>query len=124
MSLSTASLNNHLHNQSTVLNNLLTEVHRGHESQELQHQNDQHRQCHQGFKTSTYERFKDFNPERIQGTGQWVLSHPQYHQWHVGPHNDLLWVSADPGCGKSTYGRHPIPFPEQNPQSSNDPTPG
>ncbi|KAJ9494680.1 hypothetical protein H2202_009933 [Exophiala xenobiotica] len=55
----------------------------------------------QAFKTSTYEQFKDVNPDRVEGTCQWVLSHSQYRQWLTKTHDDLLWISADPGCGKS-----------------------
>ena len=41
----------------------------------------------------------------MEGTCRWVLSHPQYLQWHAQPRNDLLWISADPGCGKSVLAR-------------------
>ncbi|KAK5210764.1 hypothetical protein LTR47_001484 [Exophiala xenobiotica] len=63
------------------------------------------RNCHQAFKTSTYEEFKDFNPPRVDGTCQWVLSHFHYRQWYDEPHDNLLWISADPGCGKSVLAK-------------------
>lgn len=31
------------------------------------------RRCHQAFKTSTYEKYKDINPNRVKGTCGWVL---------------------------------------------------
>lgn len=59
------------------------------------------RECHQSLKTSPYQAYKDRNPLRVPGTCQWVLSHPQFCEWHSGQGGTLLWISADPGCGKS-----------------------
>lgn len=61
--------------------------------------------CHQMFKTSSYEQHKDRNPLRVNGTCQWVLNNPYFKSWRQGTHNSLLWVSADPGCGKSVLSR-------------------
>jgi ankyrin repeat protein len=41
----------------------------------------------------------------VNGTCQWVLSHSQYLQWYTHTHDDLLWISADPGCGKSVFAK-------------------
>lgn len=83
----------------------LHEVKRENKKQDQRYFSDQHHQCHQAFKTSTYEQFKDINPDRVECTCKWVLCHPQYLQWHTKPHDDLLWISADPGCGKSVLTR-------------------
>ncbi|EXJ82734.1 hypothetical protein A1O3_06549 [Capronia epimyces CBS 606.96] len=88
-----------------VVKSLVHEVKQGNEKQEQRYQSQQSRDCCQAFKTSTYERFKDVNPNRVEGTCQWVLSHPQYRQWDTTPHDDLLWISADPGCGKSVLAK-------------------
>ncbi|KAL7815157.1 hypothetical protein V8C26DRAFT_402587 [Trichoderma gracile] len=61
--------------------------------------------CHQVFKTSTYEQYKNINPNRAEGTCRWILDNAQYHQWRDSRHNDLLWISADPGCGKSVLAK-------------------
>lgn len=71
----------------------------------MYYQDGKHRLCHKSFKTSTYEQYKDVNPDRMEGTCQWVLSHPQYLQWSTKAHDDLLWISADPGCGKSVLAK-------------------
>ncbi|PVI07543.1 hypothetical protein DM02DRAFT_467123, partial [Periconia macrospinosa] len=63
------------------------------------------RQCHQAFKICSYEDQKNINPDPVPGTCQWVLSHDQYQKWYQTPHSDLLWVSADPGCGKSVLSK-------------------
>jgi hypothetical protein len=34
-----------------------------------------------------------------------VLTHPQYQSWCTNTHNDILWISADPGCGKSVLSK-------------------
>jgi hypothetical protein len=57
------------------------------------------------FKTSTYEQFKNINPDRVEQTCQWALSHPLYQRWRDNASNDLLWISADPGCGKSVLSK-------------------
>ncbi|KEQ57653.1 uncharacterized protein M437DRAFT_9095, partial [Aureobasidium melanogenum CBS 110374] len=65
----------------------------------------EHRDCHQVFKASTYEQFKNINPDRVDQTCQWALSHPLYRRWRDSATDDLLWISADPGCGKSVLSR-------------------
>ena len=61
-------------------------------------------QCHQVFKTSSYEEQKNINPLKIEGTCRWALQSPEYIRWCENTYN-LLWVSADPGCGKSVLAR-------------------
>ncbi|KAK2593245.1 hypothetical protein QQS21_009044 [Conoideocrella luteorostrata] len=63
------------------------------------------RDCHQAFKTSTYEQYKNINPDRVEGTCRWILENSQYLAWQESGHNDLLWISADPGCGKSVLAK-------------------
>ncbi|OAL36804.1 hypothetical protein AYO20_03859 [Fonsecaea nubica] len=70
-----------------------------------QYESEYHHRCHRTFKISPYETQKDINPEQVAGTCQWVLSHPQYQQWLGKTHDDLLWISADPGCGKSVLAK-------------------
>ena len=38
------------------------------QKQNLRDENKEHTKCHQAFKTSNYEQFKDINPERVRGT--------------------------------------------------------
>ncbi|KAH8587245.1 ankyrin repeat-containing domain protein [Bisporella sp. PMI_857] len=73
--------------------------------QELRYMSDQQRECHRVFKVCTYEEFKNNNPERVDGTCVWVLEHRHYIQWQSSQRNNLLWISADPGCGKSVLSR-------------------
>ena len=52
-----------------------------------------------------YEQFKNINPDRVPGTCGWVLNHPRYIRWQQSLKDDLLWISADPGCGKSVLAK-------------------
>ncbi|KAF7510433.1 hypothetical protein GJ744_006712 [Endocarpon pusillum] len=70
----------------------------------MRYKNEQERQCHQSF-ACIYEQYKDVNPGRVLGTCKWVLDHPQFQAWQRTGHNDLLWISADPGCGKSVLSK-------------------
>ncbi|KAH8702324.1 hypothetical protein BGW36DRAFT_424603 [Talaromyces proteolyticus] len=63
------------------------------------------RRCHQAFKTSNYEMYKNINPDRVEGTCEWVLRSPKYLRWWKATGDDLLWISADPGCGKSVLAK-------------------
>ncbi|KAL6699543.1 ankyrin repeat-containing domain protein [Trichoderma pleuroticola] len=68
-------------------------------------QREQNNKCLQAFRTSNYEMFKARNPDRVDGTCQWFLEHPKFIQWRDSTRSSLLWVSADPGCGKSVLAK-------------------
>jgi ankyrin repeat domain-containing protein 50 len=61
--------------------------------------------CHQTLRTSDYENHKARNPDRVSGTCQWFLQHQKFHNWLESKTASLLWVSADPGCGKSVLSK-------------------
>ncbi|THW78138.1 hypothetical protein D6D18_09779, partial [Aureobasidium pullulans] len=75
------------------------------EKEAVRYVNKEHQNCHQVFKTSTYEQFKNINPDRVEQTCQWALSHTLYQHWRDSASDDLLWISADPGCGKSVLSK-------------------
>ena len=56
--------------------------------------------------TCRYEDRKNRNIKHIQGTCQWFISHPRFQEWIDSSSSNLLWVSADPGCGKSVLVRY------------------
>lgn len=72
---------------------------------QAQYESDKHARCHEALKTSVYEEQKDVNPDRIANTCQWVIGHKRYRRWFESHHDDLLWISADPGCGKSVLAK-------------------
>ncbi|KAI9794399.1 MAG: hypothetical protein M1816_005468 [Peltula sp. TS41687] len=57
--------------------------------------------CIQSLYTSDYASHRRRNPDRIEGTCEWFLRHDKYQNWRQEEESSLLWVSADPGCGKS-----------------------
>ncbi|KAL7782529.1 ankyrin repeat-containing domain protein [Trichoderma ceciliae] len=57
---------------------------------------------------SPYQDRKNRNPPRVSGTCEWFISHEHFQTWNESNSSSMLWVSADPGCGKSVLARHLI----------------
>ena len=57
--------------------------------------------------TCPYSERKDRNRIRVEGTCLWFTGHPLFRRW-LETQSSLLWVSADPGCGKSVLARYLI----------------
>ncbi|TVY44186.1 Protein SERAC1 [Lachnellula subtilissima] len=73
--------------------------------------------CHQLFRTSEYEQYKDRNPDLVPGTCKWFLQHSNYNSWRNYHTSSLLWVSADPGYSKSILSRFLVDKELQTTQS-------
>ena len=54
---------------------------------------------------SDYEDYKDFNPQKVDGTCEWFFMDSRFRKWRDSNTSNLLWVSAGPGCGKSVLSR-------------------
>lgn len=54
---------------------------------------------------SNYEEQKNFNPKRVPGTCEWFLESEKFRDWRDATDSRMLWVAADPGCGKSVLSR-------------------
>lgn len=54
---------------------------------------------------SDYEKDKNINPKRVDGTCNWFFTHPLFCDWRDSTKPGLLWFSAGPGCGKSVLSR-------------------
>ncbi|KAL8875972.1 MAG: hypothetical protein Q9198_005748, partial [Flavoplaca austrocitrina] len=52
-----------------------------------------------------HESQKNQNPTRVLNTCLWTLQHLKYLEWRDNQAKRLLWISADPGCGKSVLAR-------------------
>ncbi|KAN0077702.1 hypothetical protein V8E54_006006 [Elaphomyces granulatus] len=50
---------------------------------------------------SPYQDRKERNPDRVPGTCEWFVAHELFRDWQESKSSRMLWVSADPGCGKS-----------------------
>ncbi|KAE8139806.1 ankyrin repeat-containing domain protein [Aspergillus pseudotamarii] len=55
---------------------------------------------------SKYRDQKDRNPVRIPGTCEWFVTHPIFKAWQEVQASQMLWVSANPGCGKSVLAKY------------------
>ncbi|KAH7329552.1 hypothetical protein B0I35DRAFT_487559 [Stachybotrys elegans] len=64
-----------------------------------------HGACLNCLRTASYEDCKNRNTQRAPGTCEWFASHGLFGEWREAS-SGLLWVSADPGCGKSVLARH------------------
>ncbi|KAK2770978.1 nacht and ankyrin domain protein [Colletotrichum kahawae] len=51
-----------------------------------------------------HERYKDFNPEKVEGTCEWFFQDHRFLEWLNSP-SGIIWVSAGPGCGKSVLAK-------------------
>ena len=45
------------------------------------------------------------SPNRIEGTCAWFLEHDFFRKWNAKESSNILWLTADPGCGKSVLSR-------------------
>ena len=61
--------------------------------------------CLKIFRTTDYEYVKNMVIDRAHGTCEWFLAHPKYQRWLSTEPSALLWVTADPGCGKSVLSK-------------------
>ncbi|KZZ99028.1 Ankyrin repeat protein [Moelleriella libera RCEF 2490] len=59
----------------------------------------------QSLHTCPYLERKNRNSERVPGTCQWFVGHDYFRQWQKGQSSRMLWVSANPGCGKSVLAK-------------------
>ena len=84
---------------------ILTGVEQFTKEQQQWHRTDEESRCLQALCTSTYEDHKDRNPPRVPGTCLWFLKNQRFGDWLASDSSDLLWVTADPGCGKSVLSR-------------------
>ncbi|KAL6406443.1 Ankyrin repeat, PH and SEC7 domain containing protein secG [Ilyonectria robusta] len=60
----------------------------------------------QALHTSPYLDRKNRNPDRVPGTCEWFVGHDHFQQWRESKSSSMLWVSANPGCGKSVLAKY------------------
>ena len=69
------------------------------------HRTEEETMCLQALCTTTYMDHKDVNPNRVHGTCLWFLNNEKFLEWAESDCSELLWVTADPGCGKSVLSK-------------------
>lgn len=70
----------------------------------MERREEQHERLTQSL-SSNYEEQKNLNPKRVAGTCEWFLESDKFRDWRDATDSRILWVSADPGCGKSVLSR-------------------
>ncbi|KAH7381872.1 ankyrin repeat-containing domain protein, partial [Cadophora sp. MPI-SDFR-AT-0126] len=85
---------------------------------------DEEKSCLQAFGYSDYRQHKNRNPLRVPDTCRWVLENERFLDWRSSANDalGLLWISADPGCGKSVLARSLIDENLLHPPTSTPPT--
>lgn len=73
-----------------------------------------------GLATSNPDLHKARNPKPVRGTCGWILTHETYKRWIEEPSSALLWLSADPGCGKSVLASFLVDHLRSNPTMLQD----
>lgn len=63
---------------------------------------DDEKLCLQYLYTTNYETHKNIHNYRTRGTCKWLLRDQTFQTWMQEKTSSLLWLSADPGSGKST----------------------
>ncbi|RPA93545.1 NACHT-ANK domain protein transcript variant 3 [Choiromyces venosus 120613-1] len=71
-----------------------------------------HAEILQCLHTSQYESHRNRVREPVEGTCTWVMEHQKYKDWWEKETSGLLWLSADPGCGKSVTASFLITHPK------------
>ncbi|KAJ5778645.1 hypothetical protein N7520_001891 [Penicillium odoratum] len=56
--------------------------------------------------TCPYQERKDRNNKHVPETCEWFTQHERFKNWDQSHESCLLWVSADPGCGKSVLAKY------------------
>lgn len=51
--------------------------------------------------STNLEDYRAQLPRPVQGTCSWILTNPKYISWIESEETGLLWVTGEPGCGKT-----------------------
>ena len=69
------------------------------------HMSEEQSRCFEVLRTTPYEHNKERNKDPVEGTCKWFLEHAKYQGWLKKQRSIWLWVTADPGCGKSVLSK-------------------
>jgi hypothetical protein len=101
LSTQTSEIKKGFHESNTFTEALLEEVQAASNDQGYWKEENLKREFLSMLRTTDFEFSKNKNPERSPGTCEWFLQHPSYQKWLNHISTPCLWVTADPGCGKS-----------------------
>lgn len=58
------------------------------------------------------------SPQREPGTCEWITRHAQFRSWLAANRFSILWISGDPGCGKSVAASYLVDYLRETQPSS------
>jgi ankyrin repeat domain-containing protein 50 len=87
---------------------LLNEQKEDRASRKMSARDEKIEKCCRMLYTCLYREGKDRNNKRVPGTCEWFTNHSLFQHWNKRETSSLLWVSADPGCGKSVLAKYLI----------------
>ena len=76
--------------------------------------NDEESTFPQALSNSDYQQHKARNHDKVPGTCQWFFQNVRYKRWIEDSCSGLLWVTADPGCGKPVLSKSLIEHEDRN----------
>ncbi|KAK6499024.1 hypothetical protein TWF481_011594 [Arthrobotrys musiformis] len=58
--------------------------------------------------TYSYGEYLESIPDRLDGTGEWLSNRQEYQTWRDLDEPRILWVTANPGCGKTVTAKEAV----------------
>ncbi|KAF3214016.1 hypothetical protein TWF106_009370 [Orbilia oligospora] len=58
--------------------------------------------------TYAYSEYLESVPTRLDGTGEWLFNSQEYRTWRDLDEHMVLWVTANPGCGKTVTAKETV----------------
>jgi hypothetical protein len=106
LSAQTDQIEKSFQESNKLTESILEEVRAARNEQRYRQEQEDKRNFLSVLRTTDFEFSKNKNPERSPGTCEWLLQHPEYQKWLKQASTSCLWLTADPGCGKSVLSRY------------------
>jgi ankyrin repeat protein len=106
LSAQTDQIEKSFQESNKLTESILEEVRAARNEQRYRQEQEDKRNFLSVLRTTDFDFSKNKNPERSPGTCEWLLQHPEYQKWLKQASTPCLWLTADPGCGKSVLSRY------------------
>jgi hypothetical protein len=106
LSAQTDQIEKSFQESNKLTESILEEVRAARNEQRYRQEQEDKRNFLSVLRTTDFEFSKNKNPERSPGTCEWLLQHSEYQKWLKQASTPCLWLTADPGCGKSVLSRY------------------
>jgi hypothetical protein len=106
LSAQTTQIEKSFQESNKLTESILEEVRAARNEQKYRQDQEDKRNFLSVLRTTDFEFSKNKNPEKSPRTCEWLLQHPEYQKWLKQASTPCLWLTADPGCGKSVLSRY------------------